>query len=102
MRRQRGALSAVFKEALGREAGNGKHGPVPEDGRRGKARGDGGDAHALVRGRHLGQVVQVGRHPPDGRPKVHVARAAQRRHHQLYSPPHPENYNEIIVLILNT
>ena len=47
------SLGAVFQEALGREARNGDHGPIPEHGRGRKARRHGRHAHALVRGRHL-------------------------------------------------
>lgn len=48
------ALVAVRKEALGREARDGNHGPIPEDGRGCKARRHGGHAHALMGGLHLG------------------------------------------------
>ncbi len=81
------ALVAVCKEALGREARDGNHGPVPEDGRGCKACGHGGHTHALVRGLHLGQVVQIRSHPTDWRPEVNIARAAQGWHHQLCPCP---------------
>ncbi len=59
--------------------------PVPEDGRGGEARADAGHAQVDVRGLHLRQVVQPGRHAPDRPPKVDQPRAADGRRQHL--PP---------------